>query len=89
MSRLGSIAAYLALSAICTVGFTHAGQPGAPGDIQVSTQAQSSARTAPRAVFPELSYSFGEVFEGNEVKHDFVVENQGNAPLVVKNIRPD
>ncbi len=44
---------------------------------------------APKAVFHKPNHSFGEVFEGAEVKHDFVVENQGTAPLVIKRISPD
>jgi hypothetical protein len=44
---------------------------------------------APRAKFVSLKYTFEPVFEGEVVKHDFVVENVGNAPLVIKSIRPD
>ena len=43
----------------------------------------------PKAVFPEMTYKFEPVTEGVKIKHDFIVENHGNAPLVIKNIRPD
>lgn len=49
----------------------------------------SSSKTAPKAFFPVKNYSFGELFEGPDVKYDFIVENQGDAPLVIKNIEPD
>jgi hypothetical protein len=29
------------------------------------------------------------VMEGETIRHDFIVENTGSAPLVIKNIRPD
>ena len=48
-----------------------------------------TVKAAPRAVFPELNYTFEPVLEGKKIAHDFIVENQGNASLVIKNIRPD
>ncbi len=51
--------------------------------------ATAAAATGPEAVFPAISYKFEPVMEGGKVVHDFVIENHGDAPLVIKNIRPD
>jgi uncharacterized membrane protein YebE (DUF533 family) len=42
----------------------------------------------PKAVIPQMEFEFAPVFEGVQVKHDFTIENHGNAPLVIKNVRP-
>jgi len=79
MQRLETIVTVLCLWFFMTSGPVYAGAPAkSKGDA-----------IAPKAVFLKTNHHFGEVFEGAEVKHDFVVENQGTAPLVIKNIRPD
>ena len=79
MSRFGAISVYFSFWFLLTAGFLFAGAPiEKHGD-----------RPVPKAAFPELRYNFGEGFEGAEIKYDFIVENQGGAPLVIKNIRPD
>jgi hypothetical protein len=50
-------------------------------------QAQSTA--VPMAVFPEKNHQFSPVLEGVEVKHDFIIENRGGAPLDIKKVQPD
>lgn len=92
MARFGKITLTLSLLVLLTTGVTYAGQTApAAADFLLSKSPASPAAntTAPKAVFPESKHSFGEVFEGTKIKHDFVIENQGNAPLVIKNIRPD
>lgn len=89
MPRFGKIAVHLSLWVVLTVGLGFAGQPDPSGDTNRSDKVQSSVHTRPKAVFPIQSYRFEEVYEGTELKYDFVVENQGDAPLVIKNIRPD
>ena len=42
----------------------------------------------PQTVIPQMEYEFTPVFEGVQVKHDFIIENHGKAPLVIKNVRP-
>ena len=51
--------------------------------------APADAVKAPRIVLPESRYKFAPTMEGTEIKHDFVVENQGNAPLVIYRVQPD
>jgi Protein of unknown function (DUF1573) len=43
----------------------------------------------PKMVVPETRYEFGTITEGHEVKHDFIVENKGQAPLIIQHVRPD
>ena len=42
---------------------------------------------APKLIFPEESYSFGEVPEGPQVTHEFKFSNPGKEPLVLSNVR--
>jgi len=72
----------IALTAAYTLA---ASTSAAPSD----TAIKASLDKAPKAVFPQTKYEFSPVFEGHEIKHDFVVENTGQAPLVIKSIRPD
>ncbi|MGD8833300.1 MAG: DUF1573 domain-containing protein [Desulfobacteraceae bacterium] len=89
MSRLGAIAIYLILWVVLIVGPGFAAQPEPSAQTRLSAKDQSAAQAAPKAVYPKKEHDFGEVFEGTEIKYDFVIENQGDAPLVIKNIRPD
>lgn len=89
MSRFGTIAIHLTLWLVLIVGPCFAGQSSPSEETRLSAKDLSAAKISPKAVFPIKSHSFGEVPEGTEVKYDFVVENQGDAPLVIKNIRPD
>mgnify|MGYP006284944315 CR=1 FL=1 len=44
-------------------------------------------QTGPKAVAPTEGYDFGTVLEGNDVLHDFVIQNKGDAPLDIKDVR--
>jgi len=44
---------------------------------------------APKAVVPEPSHAFAQVLEGVVVTHDFVIRNQGDAPLVIRKVSSD
>ncbi len=79
MSRFSAIAIYISICIFLTSGALAAG---------VSKKSKEDS-IAPKARFLQRNHDFGEVHEGAEIKYDFVVENQGNAPLVIKNIRPD
>lgn len=79
MSRFSAVATYIFIFIFLTSGSLCAG---------VSNKSNEDS-IAPKAAFLQRSHDFGEVFEGAEIKYDFVVENQGSAPLVIKNIRPD
>ena len=47
----------------------------------------TATETTPRAVFAESAWQFEPVIEGTEVIHDFVVQNQGRAPLEITNVK--
>jgi hypothetical protein len=89
MRRSGTTLFHLIIWLALPAGLCFAGQPNPSGGMHISAKNTSSVRTAPKAVFPKRTHNFGEVFEGKEIKFDFVVENKGDAPLVIKNIRPD
>lgn len=42
---------------------------------------------APRAVIPSPSFQFNPVLDGDEVSHDFAIENRGDAPLIIQNVK--
>jgi hypothetical protein len=52
---------------------------GAAGD--------SSGDAQPTAVFLETRYTFAPVPEGNDVVHDFTLQNRGAAPLEVQRVK--
>ena len=42
---------------------------------------------APKILFPESTHEFETVLDGAEVTHDFVVKNEGDAPLEIQKVR--
>ena len=48
-----------------------------------------AAASSPLAVFPDTRYEFEPVMEGTKITHDFIIENHGDAPLVIMSVRPD
>jgi hypothetical protein len=46
-----------------------------------------SGSGAPAVFFPEKTYEFPPVIDGTKVTHDFVVANQGTAPLMINEVR--
>lgn len=53
-----------------------------------ATYAAEEQAPAPVIEIEEATYEFGEVQQGEEVKHTFKVFNRGNAPLEIKNVKP-
>ena len=46
------------------------------------------AANIPKAVFPEISFSFGGIKQGQPLIHTFSEVNQGQAPLKIERVRP-
>jgi len=46
------------------------------------------AVSGPSTEVPETSFNFGEILEGGEYVHDFMVRNAGTAPLEIKKVMP-
>ncbi len=47
---------------------------------------ESEQKNGPVAFFPEMSHKFEPEVEGLKLTHDFMVENRGGSPLVIKNV---
>jgi hypothetical protein len=77
----------LTLSAIVLLCATWA-LAGPPVKMSAPGENKKSEKNQPRVVVPQMEYVFDPVFEGVQIKHDFVIENRGTAPLVIKNVRP-
>jgi hypothetical protein len=39
------------------------------------------------AVVPQLKYEFEPVVDGKQVSHDFLVQNTGNMPLAIHQVK--
>jgi len=52
-----------------------------------STDEGATGKGKPSAYFPLTHYQFGQKVEGTSVAYEFILENHGDAPLVVKNVR--
>lgn len=40
----------------------------------------------PAAFIPEPEYNFGTVVDGTKIIHEFIIENQGESPLLISNV---
>jgi hypothetical protein len=89
MYKKFKIAIHVVSLIVLTAAFSLAGTVVQPGQTPSAAEIKASLDKAPKAVFPQLKFEFDPVFEGSEIMHNFVVENTGEAPLVIKNIRPD
>jgi len=49
--------------------------------------AETTVKQAPKAVLPESIHVFEPVVEGMLVSHNFILENKGNAPLIIESIK--
>jgi len=47
-----------------------------------------AAPAAPKVVIDEPVYEHGQVSQGEEVRHDFIIRNEGNADLEIVEVRP-
>lgn len=42
---------------------------------------------APSVFVPESRYTFPTIIDGTEVTHDFIIQNKGDAPLVIERVK--
>ncbi len=89
MDRIIKLSILAALLALAPLSLALAAPPDLSGKEPLDTVAQTSMNSTPQAVFSQTKFEFDPVFEGAEITHDFVVENRGQAPLVINKIRPD
>lgn len=66
-----------------------ASSPGSPDAPPVNIQQKIPAQEMawPAAFIPEPQFEFAPVVDGGTVVHDFIIENQGNVPLLITDIR--
>jgi Protein of unknown function (DUF1573) len=60
---------------------------GTPAATSTPAAATPPNPNAPKIVFPEETYTFGEVPEGPQVTHEFKFSNPGKEALVLSNVR--
>jgi Protein of unknown function (DUF1573) len=89
MTRTAKIASAITLWMTISVVGAVADRLDQSATLPSAPETAASLGKAPKAVFPEVIYRFSPVFEGTTIEHDFVVTNQGQAPLVISNVRPD
>lgn len=89
MDRTIKISILATLLALAPLSTALAGPPALPGGKAPSDVIKSSMNSTPQVVFTQTKFEFEPVFEGAEIKHDFVVENRGEAPLIINKIKPD
>ncbi|MBW2407247.1 MAG: DUF1573 domain-containing protein [Deltaproteobacteria bacterium] len=49
--------------------------------------ASKQTTPSPSAFVPENRYTFPTVIDGTEVTHDFIIQNKGDAPLVIEKVK--
>ena len=49
----------------------------------------AEASAVPGIFLPEVHFEFPPVFDGQEVRHDFVVRNKGTSPLDIRDVKTD
>ena len=50
---------------------------------------ESQPAGSPTIFVPEPRYEFAPVVDGREVAHDFVIQNKGDAPLIIERVKTD
>lgn len=76
--KRAAIYAILALITVLTVGIP----------VFASTPQETEIAAGPNAVVQEPIHEAGKVVRGDDIVHDFVIENQGDAPLNITDVRP-
>ena len=58
------------------------------GALSLQAQEFSTKDGKPDLTFNHLTYNFGEIPQGKPASHSFKITNTGDAPLVIKDVRP-
>lgn len=72
---------------VLSAGWAMAAMPSPPDQSKLSEKTKTGV--APKAIFPQLQHKFEPLFEGEDIHHDFIIENHGQAPLVIKKVDTD
>lgn len=49
--------------------------------------ASKQTSLSPSVFVPESRYTFPTVIDGAEITHDFIIQNKGDAPLVIERVK--
>ncbi len=72
----------------CAAGAVEPVAPAAPEPSStVPAPAQATDGKSPSIEVPETAYDFGEAYEGEAIKHEFVVKNTGQGELEITQVR--
>ena len=52
-------------------------------------RAFANSPAEPKLIVAETKYEFGEVHEGEKVRHHFVMKNKGGSPLKIIDVKTD
>lgn len=87
MKRMGYVVLLLMTTAACLSASAY----GAENDPASSGSAETlqGSLKQPLAHLPAVRYEFAPVIEGQEVTHDFVIQNKGSAPLEIQKVKTD
>lgn len=47
----------------------------------------AGAQGSPKAFVANSTYAFSNILEGDEVTHEFIIENRGDAPLNITKVK--
>ena len=56
-------------------------------NLNASIKAEDNVNTYPSACLPVDNYEFDPVVEGNEINHQFIIQNKGTAPLTIEKVK--
>lgn len=81
------------LAAVCLLtllipGLNASAQTGSPVSGKPAVPATGKAAPAPKISIAQPEFNFGEVKEGTDLSHTFILRNEGTAPLEVKSVAP-
>ncbi len=86
MRQLLFLAFAFTLPLLVSADGTPASAPGAVAPDQPVPTPTISAAMAPKIVFKETAFNFGDVEEGPDITHEFVFHNRGKSTLHINNV---
>lgn len=87
--KFGSLALLLILCCLAAAWVVNRSAIFKTGKSWAEEKQSPTTDQKPMAVIANQRYEFKTAAEGQEVKHDFIIENHGQGPLNIKNVRPD
>lgn len=56
-------------------------------NLNASIKAEDNVNTYPSAYLPVNNYEFDRVIEGDEINHQFIIQNKGTANLNIEKVK--